>query len=61
MNRHTTRRTGAVLCALALSTTVVACSNEGDGGSTDAAGGSTASSGEAGSAAGRPSWVSESV
>ena len=46
MNRHTTRRTGAVLCALALSTTVVACSNEGDGGSTDAAGGSTASSGE---------------
>lgn len=46
MNRHTTRRTGAVLCALALSTTVVACSNEGDGGSSDAAGGSTASSGE---------------
>jgi len=40
MNRHTTRRTGAVLCALALSTTMVACSNESDGGNGDAAGGS---------------------
>ena len=36
MNRHTTRRTGAVLCALALSTTVAACSSESDGGSAAA-------------------------
>lgn len=48
MNRHTTRRTGAVLCALALSTTMVACSNESDGGNGDAAGGSTASGADRG-------------
>lgn len=36
MNRHTTRHTGAVLCALALSTTVAACSSESDGGSAAA-------------------------
>lgn len=46
MNRHTTRRTGAVLCALALSTTVAACSSESDGGNGDATGGSSAAAGE---------------